>query len=293
MDVGIYLASQAAAYWYTSPKLQAAARAAGDIYISVKTEWGPAIQVIAAGMAMSEIARDLVMHGVAITADPNMLHGFDPTAEHYALEANNIASGTAQQIDAVKDAVKDTADNFLMEGRKEQEDLRREQDKIAQDPEKLEAEKQEAGKLEAQWAARRQADEQDRLTRQQEADQKVADRLGQDLRKDQEIRSGLEPVKQPENPAGPKPEDPRLAALDKEHRERLHHVDETAKQHEAGLTARHQGDPALEGLLQDQQKRAEAYRESVVKEQATQRKQLEQQITSPVPPPPIPPPPTR
>lgn len=300
MDVGKYLAAQATAYWYTSPKLQATAREAADIYISVKTEWGPAIQVIAAGMAMSDIASDLFTHGAAITADPNMLRGIDPAAQEYAL--NQALSGVNQKIDAVEDAVKDATDELLMEGSREQEYLREQQDAIAQDPEKLEADKQEAAKLEAQWAAQRQADEQDRLARQQEADQNVAERLDEALRKDQEIRPGPDPVIQviqAEIRPGLEPQDPRLTAMDLRHAEQLHHLDTTTQQREAELITRHQGDPALQGHVDHLHSAAATYRESLVKEQAAERQQLrqevyadqqrtvnqQQQFTVPVPPP--------
>jgi hypothetical protein len=293
MDVGKYLASQASAYWRTSPKMQEAA----DIYISVMTELRPAIQIVAAGMAMSDMANDLITHWAAITADPDMLHGIDQAAQKYAFDQS-----VGQQIDAVEDVVKDAADKLLMEGSREQEYLRKQQDAIAQDPEKLEADKQDAAKLEAQWAAQRQADEQDRLARQQGADQKVAERLDEALRKDQEIRPRSDPVIQAEIRPGLEPQDPRLTALDLKHAEDLHKLDDTTRRMEEGLKSRYEGSPDLDGYLKSFGEMAAKQRESRLSEQAAERQQLrqevyadqqrtvnqQQQYTVPVPPPPSP-----
>lgn len=139
----------------------------------------------------------------------------------------------------------------------------------------------------------------------QEADQKVAERLDEALRKDQEVGPGPEPVKQPENPVGPEPQDPRLTALDNKHAEDLHKLDDYTKRMEEGLKSRYEGSPDLDGYLKRFSEMAEKQRESRLSEQAAERLQLQgqvfaeqqrtvnqqQQIKAPVPPPPMPPPP--
>jgi hypothetical protein len=138
-----------------------------------------------------------------------------------------------------------------------------------------------------------------------EVEKELAEELKRKDELDERVNQPPDPVNQAEIRPGLEPQDPRLTAMDRRHEEQLRNVDVTTQRSEADLRARHQGDPALDGLVETLHSGAATYRESLVKEQAAERQQLrqevyaeqqrtvnqQQQITAPVPPPPVPPPP--
>jgi len=297
MDLFNYAASQATAIWYTSPT----ARAVNDFYISIKDDLGTAIQVISFASSAYSLFSGAIMHEAAVMANPDMPLGIDSPTQDLAQDVSaNLVSGVEWQTDTLEE----TADYIAMQGSKEQEYQKEQQDKITQDPEKLEAVKQEAAKLEAEWAARRQADEQDRLSRQQEADQKVADRLDEALRRDREFQQEQADKAALEKPAQEQQkqeqvEDPRLAAQAIDHKESLAKFDKDNAERLKSLEGNHVGDPALPSLREKFNSVAADARTKLVDQQAAERTQLQSQVfaerQNPIqpaqPPRPAPPPP--
>jgi hypothetical protein len=292
MDISDYVNNQAdrlsaalTAYALTSPVVETAA----DLYRTVKDYLGPEAMAVM-GLAATRFgpdAMDMIAQSMGAAADPGLHMALDPIK------------------DPAIDAATDVADSYAMAGKREQEYLKPEQDAIAQDPAKLEADKQEAAKLEAQWAAQQQVDEQDRLSRQQEADQKVADRLDEALRKDQEFRqqeqadkAALEQPAQEQNKEE-QVQDPRLAAQAIDHKEKLEKFDKDIADRLATLEKNHVGDPALPGLCEKFNSAAADARTKMVDQQTAERTQLQDQVfaerQNPIqpaqPPRPAPPPP--
>lgn len=272
------------AYARTSPAVQQAAewyRAADQSGLLT------VFKIVYAAHDLTNQFVDFGQHLVAAQLEPSSPDAFYFPDITDALEYDpNLKAPVKQMEDMALVAAEEAKEYALEEGRvlmTEQEELRRQQDAALQDPAKLEAEKQDAAQLEAQWEANRKADELASQSRQQEAEQKAADSLFEAVRKDQEFRQQQQADKDTleESAQGQKkedqPQDPEIRKLqDEQERVRADQAAQVAEFRDQ-LAKKYEDLPEQEKHLKEFDKAAKVADDTLVRQQAAELQKLQEQ----------------
>jgi hypothetical protein len=195
---------------------------------------------------------DIGQHALAESLAPSPPDAFHFPDAKDALEFDPNLDGPVDQVKDMGQVAFEEA-KLLAEG-----ELRRQQDAALQDPARLEAEKQDAAQLEAQWEANRKNDELAKQSLQQEAEQKATNSLLEAVRKDQ-------------------PQDPEIRKLqDEQEKARADRAAQLTEFRDK-LAEKYEGSPDQEKHLKEFDKVAQKADETLVREQAAELQKLQEQ----------------
>jgi hypothetical protein len=250
-----------------------------------QADQGGLVTVITIGFAFNEFSEALTQaghHVIATGLEQSLQHHVDDPSMQWVTDKL-----VNEPRDQAEDIALDAAKDFLLaEGHgvlAEQEEVRRQQEVDLRDPAKLEAEKQEGAQLEAQWEARRKADELAEQSRQQEAEQKQADRLFEAVRKDQESRPQQQadkdtheaPAQAQEKGDGPSGAEARKVQDEQEkaRAEQAAQVKELRDQ----LAKKYEGSAEREKYLKEFERAAKEAADALARQQAAELQRMQQQ----------------